>query len=107
MRFVQPRITLAILSTAFVLATAGCATFSQHETANRTSAPALTLSRNAAATPISNGTASAQDTIVPKVQDCGIVTISSPSKYVCNGKIYTAFQLQHLREKGARANAGS
>ncbi len=33
----------------------------------------------------------------PKVADCGIITISSPSKYVCNGKTYTSYQLTKLR----------
>ncbi|GEM_PF-5533012 len=36
---------------------------------------------------------------VPKVEDCGIVTISTPNKYICDGKVYTAYELQHLREK--------
>jgi hypothetical protein len=34
---------------------------------------------------------------VPKVQDCGIVTISTPCKYICNGKTYTTYQLTKLR----------
>lgn len=33
----------------------------------------------------------------PRVQDCAIVAISSPPKYACNGKVYTAFQLAQLR----------
>ncbi len=34
---------------------------------------------------------------VPAVQDCAVVAISSPPKYACNGKVYTAFDLQRLR----------
>ncbi len=41
---------------------------------------------------------------VPRIQDCGIVSISSPSKYICNGKVYTTYQLQHLRENSAAAS---
>jgi hypothetical protein len=31
------------------------------------------------------------------VQDCGIVSIGSPTKYACNGKTYTSFDLLKLR----------
>jgi len=34
----------------------------------------------------------------PRVEDCGVVSISSPNKYVCGGKVYTAFQLATMRE---------
>ncbi len=34
----------------------------------------------------------------PSVQNCGIVSISSPSKYVCNDKVYTSFDLANLRQ---------
>ena len=34
----------------------------------------------------------------PRVQNCGIVSISSPTKYVCNGKVYTSFDLANLRQ---------
>jgi len=34
---------------------------------------------------------------IPRVQDCAIVAISSPSRYACNGKIYTSFQLAKMR----------
>ena len=36
-------------------------------------------------------------TAVPRVEDCAIVAISSPSKYACNGKVYTSFQLAKMR----------
>jgi hypothetical protein len=34
---------------------------------------------------------------VPRVEDCAIVGISSPSKFACGGKVYTSFQLAKLR----------
>lgn len=40
---------------------------------------------------------SASDSPPPRVQDCGIVTIGSPTKYACNGKVYTSFDLAKLR----------
>jgi hypothetical protein len=39
---------------------------------------------------------------VPRVQDCGIIAISSPPKYVCGGKVYTATQLAKLRNEEAK-----
>jgi len=36
-------------------------------------------------------------TTIPRVEDCAIVSISSPSKYECNGKVYTSFQLAKAR----------
>lgn len=35
----------------------------------------------------------------PLVQNCGIVGIGSPTKYACNGKVYTSFQLTKLRQQ--------
>lgn len=40
----------------------------------------------------------------PRVENCAVVTISTPAKYACNGKVYTAYELQHLREKWEAAN---
>ncbi len=40
----------------------------------------------------------------PKVQNCAVVTISTPVKYACNGKVYTNYELQHLREKWEASN---
>ncbi len=39
----------------------------------------------------------------PKVQDCGIVTLSTPVLYACNGKVYTEYALQHIREQNTPA----
>ena len=33
----------------------------------------------------------------PVVQECALVSTSSPSKYVCNGKTYTAHELMKMR----------
>ena len=33
----------------------------------------------------------------PRIWDCGLVSSGSPSKYVCNGKVYTTFQLAKIR----------
>ncbi len=50
----------------------------------------------AAVTPLGKLQTSATDP--PRVQNCGIVAISSPSKFACNGKVYTSFQLAELRD---------
>jgi hypothetical protein len=34
----------------------------------------------------------------PRVADCAISTIGSPSKYACDGTVYTSFQLADIRE---------
>ncbi len=46
------------------------------------------------ATPATGATAQAEQ---PHIWDCGLVSIGSPSKYACNGKVYTAFQLAKIR----------
>ena len=33
----------------------------------------------------------------PNVADCAVVSVGSPSKYECNGKTYTTFQLNRMR----------
>jgi hypothetical protein len=40
----------------------------------------------------------AEEVPPPMVQDCGIVSSSSPTKYACNGKVYTSFELLKLRQ---------
>lgn len=43
-----------------------------------------------------------------RVQDCGIVAISSPARFVCSdGKVYTSFELARAREEHAKAPAAS
>lgn len=34
----------------------------------------------------------------PRVENCGLVTIGTPTLYVCNGKLYTSYQLAAIRE---------
>ena len=41
----------------------------------------------------------------PLVQNCGLVGIGSPSKFVCNGKVYTTFQLAKMREDWEKKRA--
>ncbi len=69
---------LALVSAVMIASGAGCA-FQSALT------PSWTPSQTA-------GTAR-----VPRIQDCAIVSISSPSKYACNGKVYTSFQLAKAR----------
>ncbi len=47
-----------------------------------------------AAAPASGTAAQAE---APHVWDCGLVSSGSPSKYVCDGKVYTTFQLAKIR----------
>ena len=68
-----------LLAVAVTVAAAGCASITSTVT------PAWSPGQTA-------GT-----TTVPRVEDCAIVAISSPSKYECNGKVYTSFQLAKLR----------
>jgi hypothetical protein len=68
-----------LVSAAMMASTAGCATIQS------TVSPAWTPSQTA-------GTTQA-----PRVEDCAIVSISSPTRYACNGKVYTSFQLAKLR----------
>jgi hypothetical protein len=41
-------------------------------------------------------------TAPPLVQDCGVVAISTPARYACNGKTYTSFQLTKMRADYAK-----
>jgi hypothetical protein len=38
----------------------------------------------------------------PRVENCAMVSASSPPKYACGGKVYTAFQLARLRHEQAK-----
>ena len=42
----------------------------------------------------------------PLVQDCAIVTIGSPTKYACNDKTYTSFDLAKLRLEWEKSHGG-
>jgi hypothetical protein len=45
------------------------------------------------------------DKPIPRVQDCGVLNTGTPSRFVCDGKVYTSFQLAKLREDEARKYA--
>jgi hypothetical protein len=74
-----------------MFAMAGCATMT--EPASGTSAPQTAAAPKAAATP------------VPYVENCVEISVGSPSKFVCDGKTYTSFQLAKIREDEARKYA--
>jgi hypothetical protein len=42
---------------------------------------------------------------VPMVQNCGVLNTGTPSRFVCDGKVYTSFQLAKLREDEAKKYA--
>lgn len=42
----------------------------------------------------------------PMVQNCGIVGIGSPTKYACDGKVYTSFDLLKLRQNWEKNHGG-
>jgi hypothetical protein len=42
----------------------------------------------------------------PRVQNCGIVSIGSPTNYACNGKVYTSFDLAKLRQDWDKTHGG-
>jgi hypothetical protein len=42
---------------------------------------------------------------VPLVQNCTLVGVGSPTKYACNGKVYTSFKLAQMREQAAKQYA--
>jgi hypothetical protein len=70
---------LMLASAVMLVAAAGC------DMVQSTVSPAWTPSQTAGTTP------------APRVEDCAIVAISSPSRFACNGKVYTSFQLAKLR----------
>lgn len=39
---------------------------------------------------------------VPRVQNCGVLDAGTPSRFVCDGKVYTSYQLAKLREDEAK-----
>lgn len=38
----------------------------------------------------------------PRVQDCGVIQTGTPSRFACDGKVYTSYQLAKLREDEAK-----
>ena len=67
------------------LGLASCAAFNPH--------PSVTTATNAS------------PAAVPLVQNCGVLQAGTPSRFVCNGKVYTSFQLAKLREDEAKRYA--
>jgi hypothetical protein len=51
----------------------------------------------AAYSPTSSGQGS-----IPLVQNCGVIQTGTPSRFACDGKIYTSYQLAKLREDEAK-----
>lgn len=56
--------------------------------------------------PASGAAPNAGPTPMPMVQNCAVVNIGSPSKFACNGKVYTTFELAKIREQAAKKAAG-
>jgi hypothetical protein len=48
----------------------------------------------------------AADVPPPQVQNCAIVSIGSPTKYACDGKVYTSFDLLKLRQDWEKNHGG-
>jgi len=44
-------------------------------------------------------------TPIPLVQNCAVLFTGTPSRFACNGKVYTSFQLAKLREDEAKRYA--
>lgn len=49
----------------------------------------------------------APSTQAPLVAECGVFNISTPTRYACNGKVYTAYQLAKLRAEEEKKYASS
>jgi hypothetical protein len=79
---------MALISALVMLAVGGCSSQSKVSSSAQT-APAP----QAATTP------------VPYVENCAEVSVGSPSKFACNGKTYTAFELAKIRETEAKKYA--
>jgi hypothetical protein len=44
---------------------------------------------------------------IPYVQNCAVLNTGSPSRFACNGKVYTSFQLAKIREEEAKKVAAN
>jgi hypothetical protein len=49
----------------------------------------------------------AAPTPIPYVQNCAVLNTGTPSKFACNGKTYTSFQLAKIREDEAKKVAAA
>jgi hypothetical protein len=70
-----------VLGGAALLGTAGCAAYGPNPPSQGQAAP------------------------VPLVQNCAVLNTGTPSRFACNGKVYTSFQLAKLREDEAKGYA--
>ena len=77
---------LRLMALFFIFAPAGCAF-------NR-STPSL-------------ASASAGISPLPLVRNCAVLQTGSPSRFACNGRIYTSFQLAKLREDAAKGSTAA
>ncbi len=59
------------------------------------------------AAPPSPVSSQASAKIGPRVQNCGVLNTGTPSRFVCNGKVYTSYQLAKLREDEAKKSAST
>ncbi len=69
---------LLLVSAAMIASAAGCASM-------QSMMPSSTPAQTAGTMP------------APRIENCAIVSISSPSRFACNGKVYTTFQLAKMR----------
>ncbi len=87
------------------VALAGCAPTAVAPAPSR--AETMSVPATAAPTYAAAGGAAAKEkpkltTPPPRVQDCGLVAISTPARFACNGKTYTSFQLAKIRTDYAK-----
>jgi hypothetical protein len=40
--------------------------------------------------------------LAPKVGNCAVLQVGTPSRFACDGKVYTSYQLAKLREDEAK-----
>jgi len=46
-------------------------------------------------------------TPIPRVQNCAVLNTGTPSRFACNGKTYTSYQLAKIRENEAKKLAAA
>ncbi len=87
-------------------ALAGCASMGGAAAAPPSAAHMTVPAAGAPTYPAAGGAAKAEKpkltTPPPLVQNCGLVAISTPARYACNGKTYTSFQLTKIRSDYAK-----
>ncbi len=44
---------------------------------------------------------------IPRAQNCGVLDAGTPTRFVCDGKVYTSYQLAKLREEEAKRYAAA